>query len=92
MSLDPLRDRFDGVDSDGNGRIDEAEFSLLLGALGVGYGDAQVHAAFTSTRMPTARSSSMSFARGGPIAERAVGESAYLLAGLAVPGPELPVT
>jgi Ca2+-binding EF-hand superfamily protein len=48
MSLDPLRDRFDGVDSDGNGRIDEAEFSLLLDALGVGYSGAQVHAAFTN--------------------------------------------
>jgi Ca2+-binding EF-hand superfamily protein len=48
MSLDPLRDRFDGVDRDGNGRIDEAEFSLLLDALGVGYSDAQVHAAFVA--------------------------------------------
>jgi predicted PurR-regulated permease PerM len=47
MSLDPLRDRFDGVDGDGNGSIDEPEFSLLLDALGVGYSDAQVHAAFT---------------------------------------------
>ena len=47
MSLDPLRDRFDGVDSDGNGRIDEAEFSRLLDLLGVGYSELQVHAAFT---------------------------------------------
>jgi len=47
MSLDPLRDRFEGVDRDANGIIDESEFSVLLDALGVGYGDAQVHAAFT---------------------------------------------
>ena len=47
MSLDPLRDRFAGVDRDGNDRIDEAEFSQLLDKLGVGYSDAQVHAAFT---------------------------------------------
>lgn len=47
MSLDPLRDRFDGVDGDGNGAIDEAEFGGLLDALGVGYTDAQIHAAFT---------------------------------------------
>jgi Ca2+-binding EF-hand superfamily protein len=48
MSLDPLRDRFDGVDGDGNGSIDEAEFSRLLDALGLGYGDDQVRAAFTA--------------------------------------------
>jgi len=47
MSLDPLRDRFEGVDSDSNGAIEEAEFACLLDALGVGYSDAQVHAAFT---------------------------------------------
>ncbi len=47
MSTDPLRDRFDGVDHDGNGSIEEPEFLLLLDALGVGYSDAQVHAAFT---------------------------------------------
>jgi Ca2+-binding EF-hand superfamily protein len=47
MSTDPLKDRFDGVDKDGNGAIDEAEFALLLDALGAGYSDAQVHAAFT---------------------------------------------
>ena len=48
MSLDPLRDRFDGVDGDSNGAIDEAEFGRLLDALGVGYSDAQIHAAFTA--------------------------------------------
>lgn len=48
MSPDPLRDRFERVDKDGNGRIDQAEFSSLLDALGVGYGDAQIRAAFSS--------------------------------------------
>jgi len=48
MSTDPLRDRFDGVDGDGNGAIDEAEFGNLLDALGVGYSDAQIHAAFVA--------------------------------------------
>lgn len=48
MSSDPLRDRFDGVDTDSNGAIDEAEFGKLLDALGVGYGDAQIHAAFVA--------------------------------------------
>jgi Ca2+-binding EF-hand superfamily protein len=47
MSSDPLKDRFEGVDDDGNGAIDEAEFGRLLDALGAGYSDAQVHAAFT---------------------------------------------
>ena len=47
MSTDPLRDRFEGVDRDSNGAIDEAEFGQLLDALGAGYGDAQIHAAFT---------------------------------------------
>lgn len=46
MSTDPLRDRFDTVDTDANGRISEVEMSKLLDALGVGYSDAQVHAAF----------------------------------------------
>lgn len=48
MSLDPLRDRFDTVDTDANGRISEAELGRLLDALGVGYSDAQIHAAFTA--------------------------------------------
>jgi Ca2+-binding EF-hand superfamily protein len=48
MSLDPLRDRFEGVDRDGNGKIDEPELGLLLDALGVGFSDAQIHATFTS--------------------------------------------
>lgn len=47
MSSDPLRDRFEGVDHDGNGAIEEVEFGKLLQALGVGYSDAQIHAAFT---------------------------------------------
>ena len=47
MSLDPLRDRFEGVDRDANGVIDEAEFGQLLHKLGVGYSDAQIRAAFT---------------------------------------------
>lgn len=47
MSTDPLKDRFDGVDSDANGAIDEAEFGQLLDALGAGYSAAQVRAAFT---------------------------------------------
>ena len=46
--MDPLRDRFEGVDGDGNGAIEEAEFGRLLDALGVGYTDAQIHAAFTA--------------------------------------------
>jgi len=48
MSSDALRARFDRYDGDGNGSIDEAELSLLLDALGVGYSDVQVHATFTS--------------------------------------------
>jgi Ca2+-binding EF-hand superfamily protein len=48
MSTDPLRDRFERVDHDGNGRIDESEFSVLLDALGLGFSDAQVRAAFVS--------------------------------------------
>lgn len=48
MSDDPLRDRFQGVDTDGNGRIDEAEMGRLLDQLGAGFSDAQVRAAFTS--------------------------------------------
>jgi len=47
MSTDPLKDRFDGVDHDGDGAIDEAEFASLLDALGAGYSSPQVHAAFT---------------------------------------------
>jgi Ca2+-binding EF-hand superfamily protein len=46
MSSDPLKARFDEVDRDGNGAIDEAEFAVLLDALGAGYSDPQVHAAF----------------------------------------------
>ena len=48
MSTDPLRDRFEGVDTDGNGKIDQAEMGQLLDALGVGFSDAQVRAAFTA--------------------------------------------
>jgi Ca2+-binding EF-hand superfamily protein len=46
MSGDPLRDRFERVDRDGNGKIDQAELGWLLDALGVGYSEAQVRAAF----------------------------------------------
>ncbi|HEX2876423.1 MAG TPA: EF-hand domain-containing protein [Polyangiaceae bacterium] len=47
MSSDPLRDRFEGVDRDGNGMIEEAEFGKLLQALGLGYTESQISAAFT---------------------------------------------
>lgn len=46
MSSDPLRDRFERVDGDGNGKIDQTELGLLLDALGVGFSDAQVRATF----------------------------------------------
>lgn len=48
MSTDPLRDRFERVDSDANGKIDQSEMGKLLEDLGVGYTDAQVRATFTS--------------------------------------------
>jgi Ca2+-binding EF-hand superfamily protein len=48
MSGDPLRDRFERVDGDGNGKIDQAELGSLLHALGVGFSDAQVRATFES--------------------------------------------
>jgi Ca2+-binding EF-hand superfamily protein len=48
MSGDPLQDRFERVDSDGNGKIDQAELGSLLDALGVGFSDAQVAATFES--------------------------------------------
>lgn len=48
MSQDPLRERFERVDTDNNGRIDEAELGRLLDELGVGYSASQVRAAFTS--------------------------------------------
>ncbi|RYZ02666.1 MAG: EF-hand domain-containing protein [Myxococcales bacterium] len=48
MSLDPLRDRFEGVDTDGNGKIDQGEMATLLDALGAGFSDAQVRAAFAA--------------------------------------------
>jgi Ca2+-binding EF-hand superfamily protein len=43
-----LQDRFDRVDRDANGKIDEAELGQLLDALGVGFSDAQVRATFAS--------------------------------------------
>ena len=46
MSIDPLKARFDDVDGDGDGAIDQAEFAQLLDSLGAGYGEAQVRAAF----------------------------------------------
>jgi Ca2+-binding EF-hand superfamily protein len=48
MSDDPLRDRFNRIDGDADGKIDEAEFAKLLDELGLGYTGIQVHAAFTS--------------------------------------------
>ena len=48
MSEDPLRDRFEGIDRDANGKIDESELGQLLDALGVGFTDVQVRATFTS--------------------------------------------
>lgn len=48
MSGDPLRDRFERVDGDGNGKIDQAELGSLLDALGVGFSAAQVRATFES--------------------------------------------
>jgi Ca2+-binding EF-hand superfamily protein len=48
MSDDPLRDRFERVDQDGNGKIDQAELGALLDALGAGFTDAQVRATFES--------------------------------------------
>lgn len=48
MSSDPLRDRFEGVDRNADGYIDEAELAELLDALGVGYSESQVRAAFVS--------------------------------------------
>jgi Ca2+-binding EF-hand superfamily protein len=48
MSTDPLRDRFERVDQDNNGLIDQPEFSALLDALGLGFTEAQVRAAFVS--------------------------------------------
>ncbi|HKY38107.1 MAG TPA: EF-hand domain-containing protein [Polyangiaceae bacterium] len=46
MTSDPLRDRFDRFDRDGNGKIDEVELTRLLDALGVGFSAAQVRATF----------------------------------------------
>lgn len=46
MSDDPLRDRFERVDRDGNGKIDQTELGSLLDALGVGFTDVQVRATF----------------------------------------------
>ena len=48
MSSDPLRDRFERVDHDGDGKIDPLELGKLLDALGAGFSDAQVRAAFES--------------------------------------------
>jgi calmodulin len=45
---DPLRQRFDRFDGDGNGKIDEAELTRLLDALGVGFSASQVRATFES--------------------------------------------
>jgi calmodulin len=43
-----LRARFDGIDSDNNGRIDQAEFAHLLDSLGVGFTEEQTTVAFAA--------------------------------------------
>lgn len=48
MENSALRARFDNYDKDGNGQIDVTEFGRLLLALGLGYSDAQIAAAFAS--------------------------------------------
>jgi len=48
MTSDPLRDRFERVDRDGNGKIDQVELGSLLDALGAGFSEAQVRATFES--------------------------------------------
>ena len=48
MSSDPLRTRFESVDRDGDGYIDEAELGVLLDALGLGFSESQVRATFVS--------------------------------------------
>lgn len=48
MSTDPLRKRFDAIDRDSNGKIDETELSRLLDLLGLGFSAAQVRATFES--------------------------------------------
>ena len=59
MSSDPLRDRFDRFDHDGNGKIDERELGRLLDGLGVGFSDQQVRATFES--LDQDRSGAVSF-------------------------------
>ena len=48
MENDALRARYERIDSDGDGRIDEREFSVLLESLSLGYTSEQVTAAFNS--------------------------------------------
>jgi Ca2+-binding EF-hand superfamily protein len=48
MVSDPLRERFERVDTDGNGKIDEAELGRLLQSLGAGFTESQVQAAFAA--------------------------------------------
>lgn len=48
MENTALRARFDGIDEDGNGRIDEREFGLLLDSLGVGFTPEQTAVAFAA--------------------------------------------
>jgi Ca2+-binding EF-hand superfamily protein len=45
-TVDELRPRFDEFDSDGDGTIDEAEFTALVAALGVRFDAGQVYTAF----------------------------------------------
>jgi Ca2+-binding EF-hand superfamily protein len=46
MDHEALRARFEAVDADRNGRIDEREFAALLEALAVGYTPEQTLIAF----------------------------------------------
>ena len=48
MDDSALRERFDGYDKNGDGRLEPSEFAQLLDELGAGYEEAQVKSAFES--------------------------------------------
>ena len=48
MVIPALRARFEAVDEDRNGKIDEREFAALLVTLGLGYTREQTAAAFNA--------------------------------------------
>jgi calcium-binding protein CML len=48
MENQALRARFEAVDEDRNGKIDQREFTQLLDALGVGFSHEQSLTAFTA--------------------------------------------